>query len=121
MLTELIYKLRGIDKWPETTATVTSIQVVSEGGRSGLTKNIYFNYEPDKTGIQSGKLFVDSNTSVYWLNESDSFDIQYKPKNPGQYYCKEAKSLSSEMRLFFAAVGVCLVILFTLVQFFSKQ
>jgi hypothetical protein len=120
MFAELLYKLRGIDKWPEARATVSTTEIVSEGGRSGLTKNIYFSYKPTAAEIQTGEFFVDSYTSVYWLNESDTFDIQYNPDKPSCYYCKEATSLSSDVRLIAVTIGILFFIFVLIVQILDK-
>src|ERR1700722_7745182 len=104
MLNELIYKWRGIDKWPEATATVTSTEIVSEGGRSGRTMNVFFSYQAANKSIESGKLFVDDYSSIYGLTEKETFPIQFNPGKPSHFYCKEAKSLSSDIRRVIVAI-----------------
>jgi hypothetical protein len=120
MLTEQIYKWRGIDKWPTTTATVTSTEIVSEGGRSGRTMNIFFSYSPPGGSIESGKFFVDSYSSLYGLSDADTFDVQFNPRKPSQYYSLESKSLSSDIRLVISAVGLAFVAFLIIVQFLSR-
>jgi hypothetical protein len=120
MLTEQIYKWRGIDKWPTTTATVTSTEIVSEGGRSGRTMNIFFSYSPSGGSIESGKLFVDDYSSLYGLSNPDTFDVQFNPRKPSQYYSLEAKSVSSDIRLAISAIGLAFFIFVIIVQFLSR-
>jgi uncharacterized protein DUF3592 len=116
MFTELVYKWRAIDKWPEATATVTSTEIVSEGGRSGRTMNVFFSYPTLNRSIESGKLFVDDYSSIYGLAENDTFPIQYNANKPSHFYCKEAKSLSSDIRLVFVTIGAIFFIFVILVQ-----
>ena len=94
MLTEWVCKLRGIDKWPSTSATVTAVEQVGEGGRAGLSRNVFFRYQPPNAEIQSGKLCVDDNSSVYNVGVAETFYIQFNPAHPGRFYCAEAISLS---------------------------
>lgn len=67
-------KLRGVDDWPSTEATVTSTEVVSTGGRSGRTMNIYFDYKA-RSSSEKGKFFVDDNSSLYGLAQGEQFLI----------------------------------------------
>jgi len=120
MFTELLYKGRGIDKWPLAKATVSATEIVSSGGRSGRTMNVYFSYQPSSASIQNGKLFVDDYASVYGLAENDTFDIQYNPDKPSRYYCKEAKSLSSDIRLIAVTIGIIFFIFVLIVQILDK-
>jgi hypothetical protein len=121
MLTEIVYKLRGIDKWPVTSATVTSLDQVSSGGRGGITQNIYFTYQPPQGDVQEGKLFIDSYASLYGVATDDTFDIQYNPLHPSRFYCKEAKSLSSDIRIFIATLGILFALFVLIVQIMAHS
>ena len=121
MFTDLLYKWRGINKWPETTATVSSTEIVSEGGRSGRTMNIFFSYQTADNSIESGKLFVDDYSSIYGLAENDTFPLQYNPHKPSHFYSKEAKSLSSDIRLVTTIVGVVFFIFVMLIQVLANN
>lgn len=121
MLIERLYKWRGIDKWPTVAATVTSTEIVSEGGRSGRTMNIFFSYSTPDGSIESGKFFVDDNSSLYGLANADTFDVQFDPRKPSHYYSLESKSLSSDIRLAITAIGLIFFIFVIIVQFFSRS
>jgi hypothetical protein len=104
----ILDRLRGCDKWPFTTATVTATEQVGEGGRTGLTRKIYFKYSSG-TAIQEGKFFVDSNSSIYELANGDEFDIQVDPLHPSRYYSSEASSLSRTIRRIIMFVGATIL------------
>jgi hypothetical protein len=97
MIDGMFNQLRGIDKWPSTTATVSSTEIVGTGGKSGRTMNIYFDYNPG-SATENGKFFVDDNSSLYGLAQGEQFSIQFSPKRPSHYYCSEATSLSQTIR-----------------------
>jgi hypothetical protein len=59
----ILYKLRGIERWPSAAATVTSTDVVSSGGRSGKTMNVRFTFMTG-SGEQEGEYLVDDNSSL---------------------------------------------------------
>jgi hypothetical protein len=93
MVEELIARIRGADKWPETTATVYSISryEASTGGygASSPAADVTFSYRGGDQEIQSGFFTVDGDCSLYNVEENDTFPIQYDPKNPERYYCRE--------------------------------
>jgi hypothetical protein len=105
MMDGMFYQLRGIDKWPSTFATVSSTETVGTGGRAGQTMNIYFEYN-NGSSSQTGKLFVDDNSSLYGLARGEQFSIQFNPKRPTSYCCSEATSLSQTIRRGIVIVGV---------------
>ena len=94
MLAEFIAQLRGIDRWPSATATVTTSEVVTTP-KSGNWNNIAFYYRPEGGEMQGGTLAADSTTAIYELRPNDTFSIQYDPRNPARYYSKEAQSFSN--------------------------
>jgi len=89
MIEELLARLRGIDKWPETVATVVSVDRVPAVGRSPASATITFNYRPKEAEIQSGSFFVGDQSSLYNLDEGDSFPVQYNPTRPERFYSSE--------------------------------
>ena len=115
----LLYKLRGIENWPSATATVTSTEVVSSGGRSGRTMNVRFRFMTG-SGQQEGKFFVDDNSSLYDLSEGEHFMVQYNPANVSDYYCEEASSLSRTIRRIIIVVGILFAITAFLIEFFGR-
>jgi Protein of unknown function (DUF3592) len=115
----ILYKLRGIEKWPSVTATVASTEVVSSGGRSGKTMNVHFIFMTG-SGEQKGMLFVDDNSSLYGLSEGEQFALQYNPANPSSNYCGEASSLSRTVRRTIAVVGVLFAITVFLIEYFGR-
>jgi hypothetical protein len=120
MMDGMFYKLRGIDKWPSIIATVTSTEVVGTDGRAGRTMNIYFAYNAGGSP-ESGKLFVDDNSSLYGLAQGDQFSIQVNPKRQASYYCSEAKSLSQTIRLAITIVGIAFILAVFAVEFLGNS
>jgi hypothetical protein len=116
----LLYKLRGIETWPEAEATVTSTEEVSSGGRSGRTMNVFFSYRTPQ-GLCDGRLFVDDNSSIYGLDRGETFVIQVNPRNPNQIYCAESKSLSQTIRRGIVIVGVAFAVAVILIQFLGRK
>ncbi len=116
----LLYRLRGIKNWPSTDATVTYTAVVDAGGRSGLSMNVFFRYNAG-LGLESGKLFVDSNSSVYGLTPGETFPIQFNPAKPSSYYCSEAGSLSRTIRRVIQVVGVTFAVVVLLIEFLAHS
>jgi hypothetical protein len=115
MIPELVARLRGIDKWPTATATVTESELVTTP-RAGNWNNFSFFYRPDGSELQSGSLKADSLTSIYSLRVDDTFEIQYDPKYPSRFYCKEVNSFTRT----FGTIMAPLVILFLIVLVVSE-
>lgn len=120
MMNGMFYKLRGIDKWPATIATVSSTEVVGTGGSAGRTMNIYFDYNAGSSS-ETGKLFVDDNSSIYGMAQGEQFSIQFGPKRPDNYYCSEAKSLSRTIRHGIIIVGVAFALVVFVIEFFGNS
>lgn len=112
----ILYKLRGVEKWPSATATVMSTEEVSSGGRGGRTMNVYFSFTSG-AGEHQGKFFVDDNSSLYGLSRGEQFSIRYKPEHPSTYYCEEASSLSQTIRRIMMIVVVTFAVTVFLIQF----
>ena len=115
----ILYKLRGIEKWPSSTATVTATEVVSPGGRSGRTMNIYFNFSTD-SGERQGKFFVDDNSSLFGLSVGEQFSVQFNPAKPSNYYCEEASSLSRTIRWTITVVGILFALTVFLIEYVGR-
>ena len=109
MVTEWLYRVRGIDKWPTTKATVTSTRIFS--GYRGSNNTILFTYTPGEAPSQSGKLVADDSTTLFGINPSDTFDLQYDPDNPKRIYCAEAKIATNDLGIL-VIVGVALFIVY---------
>jgi hypothetical protein len=112
MLTEWLYKARGIDKWPTTTATVNSTKIFSSSKARNNT--ILFIYTPGEAPSQRGKLVADDSTTLFGINPSDTFDLQYDPKNPKRIYCTEAKAGTNDLGILIV-VGVVVFIVYHVV------
>lgn len=80
----------------------------------GAWRKIEFTY---RVGSESygGSFKVSSYSSVYELATNDDFDVQYDPRKPSRYFCEEARSLFSTVRLLMLLllivfVGVIIII-----------
>ena len=109
MLTEWLYKARGIDKWPTATATVTSTKILSSSKARNNT--ILFTYTPGEAPSQSGRLVADDSTTLFGINPFDTFDLQYDPHNPKRIYCAEAKIATNDLGILIM-LGVTLFIVY---------
>jgi hypothetical protein len=91
MLEKLLARIRGVDEWPETMATVTAIdQFKPESWQRGPAEaTVIFCYTPDGGEIQSGKFRVDDGCSLFNVEEYDTFFIRYNPAHPESYYSSE--------------------------------
>ena len=111
-----MFKLRGVDRWPGTTATVVSHEYLSdaEHGDEPVFAKISFYYRDPSGSIQAGELTVDSATSLLRIHVHDDFRIKVNPNRPSSFYCGEASSIHTEFRLLFWAFGIFigLVLLF---------
>ena len=115
----VLYKLRGIEKWPSSAATVTAAEEVSSGGRAGRTMNIYFTFSTN-AGEQQGKFFVDDNSSLYGLSVGEQFTVQYNAASPSSYYSNEASSLSQTIRRTIAVVGILFALTVFLIEYLGR-
>jgi hypothetical protein len=113
MIPRLLAHWYGVDRWPETDATVVSRDEVFRAAQEGgppASARIAFHYRDFSDSIQSGNLHVDDETSLYTLKRSDTFRIRINPRKPSQYYCREAASFYSEAPfVFWSVVGIVLV------------
>jgi hypothetical protein len=89
MLEELWAKFRVVDKWPETRATVTTVDRAPAEGRAAAKATITFNYRPSEGDIQSGTFFIGNQSSLYNLDENDTFPIRYNPTRPERFFSSE--------------------------------
>jgi len=104
MFTEILYKIRGIDKWPHATASVTSTKIFT--GYRGSSNTILFSYVLPDGNIQTGKIVADDNSSLYGINPSETFQLQYEPDRPSHFYCEDAKSVFTDIRIVIVAVVI---------------
>jgi hypothetical protein len=89
MIEELIARLRGADKWPETEATVTSVDRVPPQGKSPGSATVSFYYRPPGAETQSGEFTVDPESSLYNVDEKDTFPVHFNPAHPEKYFSSE--------------------------------
>jgi hypothetical protein len=78
--------------------------------------NIYFDYNAGSSS-ETGKLFVDDNSSLYGMAQGEQFSIQFDRKRPANYYCSEAKSLSQTIRTGIIIVGIAFAIAVFVIEF----
>ncbi len=108
MISEWLYKARGIDKWPKTMATVTSTKVFS--GYRGSNNTILFMYTPGEGASQRGRLVANDTATLFGINAADTFELQYDPRNPSRIYCTEAKSATNDLGiLIISIVGLFII------------
>ena len=82
--------------------------------------NIYFDYSVGPLS-ESGKFFVDDNSSLYGMAEGEQFPIQFDPKRPSRYYCSEAKSLSQTIRNAIIVICVAFAVAVFVIEFFGSS
>jgi hypothetical protein len=119
MLERVIARWRGIGRWPETDATVTSYEVISDGSdkQGPPSARISFFYRDATNSLQSGELVVDSLTSLHNISVNDTFLIRFNPKRPCKFYSTEAGSLFTEFRLLFWLSLALLLLAFAAISF----
>jgi hypothetical protein len=117
----LLYKIRGVSRWPECAATVSSVEVVSVGGRYGPIKRLFFSYAPVLTRIESGKLTVDALSPLFRLEVGDTFNVQYDPKDPLRIHSEEAQGLFMSIRTMVIVVGVIFAVAVLLINIFAER
>jgi hypothetical protein len=93
----------GKSRWLETEATVYSSEQIADGkfDDGPPTTRLIFYYRDQAKSLQSGDLVVDSLTSLYRLQAKETFQIRFNPRKPSQFYCPEAASLFSQLRIAF--------------------
>lgn len=122
MLEELWGRIKGVEKWRETSATVTSVSryIPEKWQRGPAEATLAFWYRPDGAEIQSGEFHVDDGCSLFNLDESDTFPIHYDPTNPERYFSTEyrIKSRLKFLWLLFAAfaIGAAYVVVTTTIR-----
>lgn len=109
MLPELIARVRGIDQWPHAVATVTASELFTVP-RAGEWNRISFYYHSAGAEIQSGTIQVDSLTSMHALSKGDTFSVQFNPRHPDRFYCKDAQSTTRTFQTVMAPLCIALVL-----------
>lgn len=95
MLKEFLLKIRGVDKWPEVSATVRSIQQFEEPSPERYEfprklADVTFAYTDTQRELQYGCITVEDSSLLYDMKEDDTFSIRVNPAHPEQYYSHEA-------------------------------
>ncbi len=115
MLIKIWERIRGIDKWPETTATVTSVNYYS-ASKAGDLADVGFRYRDAKGEDHYGSYTVDSMTSLYNINADDTFSVWYNPKKPDQNFSDEIEGTANRrLLIILSAVGMLLLVAISLV------
>jgi hypothetical protein len=89
MLIEVWERLRGVNQWPETTATVSSINRYAAPKAGGFLADVSFNYQDKQGEYQSGLYKVESHSSLYNFKPGDTFPLRFNPTRPQQYFSPE--------------------------------
>jgi hypothetical protein len=119
----LYRKLRGIDRWPETQATVVSI--ADPGGNDNPRNGppivrISFFYHDAAGSMQGGDLVADSRTSLYNLHKDEQFPIRFNPRRPEEFSCWEAHDpVTAGIREIGLLVGAIAALIAMAVLFFG--
>ena len=83
-LSDLIYRLRGIDSWPKATATVYTCEF-HEGGRGSSFYEITFSYRAGGE-IQDGSYYERGSVDSPPFQPGDTFTIKWNPKHPNRFH-----------------------------------
>ncbi len=88
-------KLRGIDEWPETLATVQSMDFVEGGygseGKMPDAQKVCFTYLDRAGNSRSGKVKVYEDADLFFIEEGSDFPIRYNPKRTEKYFVRGAQ------------------------------
>jgi hypothetical protein len=83
-------RIRGIDRWPETQAQLTSVfRYVGRGpkGRPRARAILKFRYTTLTGQDCSGELRITPLSPAYVAKEGETFSIRYDPAQPNRYWC----------------------------------
>ena len=120
MLSQLSDKIRGVNTWPETLATVASVTRYEQSvGRYGATQSracISFWYKDGNQDIQSGEFTVDEDSPLFDQQNDSTFAIRYNPARPKVYWSSEYTSTYDVALYFVLAVVIVAVIVFAIIE-----
>jgi hypothetical protein len=87
---EIVWKaVRGIHRWPEAEARVTSVFRYTVPPRKGQSRSkviIGFRYRTLDGREFSGHFASDINSPLYAMSEGDTFALSYNPSRPDRYW-----------------------------------
>ena len=109
-LDDVLYRWRGIARWPEIEATVYSCEWVQDQENGGGWYNIVFTYWGNGE-IQRGSFrnFGSETASPYF--QGDTFTLRYNPRRPASfYYANERSPATTVFIVLFIIVVVASVI-----------
>ena len=93
MFEDLVAKIRGVNSWPETLATISSVakyqQSVGKYGGTQARSCISFWYRDGHQNIQSGEFTVDEDSPLFNEEKDSTFTIRYNPARPNRYWSTE--------------------------------
>jgi hypothetical protein len=85
VLTGFWERLRGLDKWTSTEATVESCKV--RESHFGATQSVCkISWRDNQGSPQSGKFKVDEESPLFQLIEGDKVSIRFNPQRPAQFH-----------------------------------
>ncbi|MDE3199472.1 MAG: DUF3592 domain-containing protein [Acidobacteriota bacterium] len=118
MLIELWEKLRGYDKWVETTAIIQSSRISEEqigtarvgfgnlSAGDAVTENVSSDaiaWKDHSGSLHNAQFKVDEDSPLFQLYDGQSVKIRYNPANPDQFYLRGLERARASM-FFFAVV-----------------
>jgi hypothetical protein len=115
MLEPIFYLLRRKQEWPTATAVVEYTAQGFRDRNGPRTTNVYFTYSAAGSA-QNGKLNVDTNSSLYWVQKGSQFDIRFNPDKPERFYCAEAVTMYLLFKLCIYAIAVPCFLAYVLIK-----
>jgi hypothetical protein len=112
VIEEIWARLRGVQKWPETTATISSVYRYDKpAGRGGTAPaaDVTFLYRDGNNELQSGVYTVDDNSSLFNIGENDTFTVRYDPRHPERFWSDEY-ALTGWQQGYILAAGIVMVV-----------
>ena len=92
-------QLRGMDEWPETLATVQSMDFVEGGygadGKLPDAQKVGFTYHDAAGNSRSGKVNAYEDADLFFIEVGSNFPIRYNPKRTENYFVRGAQGDSS--------------------------
>ena len=84
-------RLRGMDRWSQTTAIVRDVEVIDAGERK-YAKKLAFTYSDHNGSLQVGREIVSREMDLFDLAVGKQFQIYFDPSKPHRYFIKARRS-----------------------------
>ena len=79
----------GVDKWPETQATVTNIEQPYTGAKYEFLSVITYTFKDDSSEYWQGKYETPTSDLPDDVTEGAAITIRYNPRNPRKSWCED--------------------------------